>query len=506
MTLEEKQQTVPESQMRSGLALRTGFRHRIRVDNQLTAHVLELEDVFFHHNSAVLLPDFGMREENSGEGDGTPITGLSVLASCLRQAEDNPDRKLLIAGHTDTSGEEDYNVELSELRAENVRAALEGERRAWVGGAQEKGKVEDYQQILNWVNSVKGYLCDCGPVDDDHGIRTARAVRAFQRAYNQEYYPDGGTWNADTGGPIEVDGVVGEQTWGAFFDIYQERLAAILETDVPGLDTPRGSLNWLDEEQKGVGCGESHPIEAPRRDDYRSRRNRRVELLWFAEDEVPEMSCHSGDACDPESCRVYDPDLYRYVHVDGGPSGEERTRRLILQILAFDPDSDEEWEEDHIGDVSDIEKPCAADIPGESHEETEEGDGETPAHPRSPRADLPYSIVIKDSTEVEGTTDEDGWIRATIPSGAREARLTLDPGGPGEKEILVKIGDFSPSGEVSGVQQRLNNLGFPCGDPDGSLGTPTRAALRKFQRYAGLAVTGESDQPTRDALEKHHGF
>lgn len=50
------------------------------------------------------------------------------------------------------------------------------------------------------------------------------------------------------------------------------------------------------------------------------------------------------------------------------------------------------------------------------------------------------------------------------------------------------------------MQRQLNARGFNAGTPDGILGVKTRAALRDFQRSANLAVTGEPNSRTLDAL------
>ena len=53
---------------------------------------------------------------------------------------------------------------------------------------------------------------------------------------------------------------------------------------------------------------------------------------------------------------------------------------------------------------------------------------------------------------------------------------------------------------VKGVQAQLVSRGFPAGYPDGRWSEATTAALRDFQREAGIAPTGEADAATLDAL------
>lgn len=50
------------------------------------------------------------------------------------------------------------------------------------------------------------------------------------------------------------------------------------------------------------------------------------------------------------------------------------------------------------------------------------------------------------------------------------------------------------------AQQRLNELGYDAGTPDGAMGPRTQAALRAFQQDRGLNASGRLDQATINAL------
>jgi N-acetylmuramoyl-L-alanine amidase len=56
--------------------------------------------------------------------------------------------------------------------------------------------------------------------------------------------------------------------------------------------------------------------------------------------------------------------------------------------------------------------------------------------------------------------------------------------------------------DVAALQQRLNALGFDAGRGDGILGEQTAAALRDFQRNAGIAVDGIAGPATLAALDR----
>ena len=290
------------------LHLPTGEEHVIVVSS-LRGVVLEMEDVHFHTDSAVLLPHPTGTQGTAPPGPST--TSLGVLGTCLGYAKDHPDRKLLIVGHTDTVGPPSYNVILSERRANNVLCALTGDRDGWAKICEQKHKPEDTQEILAWAASSLGWDCDPGGIDGVIGDRTTRAIRSFQQIYNGELNKH-----------ISIDGVVGPQTWQAFFDLYMLALRDVLKVDEAGLSSLRGGLTFVDSGRKAVGCGENHPVENSRADEYRSQTNRRVELLFFEPGQEPKLDCHpAAGQCKAGVCEIYDPDFYEFEHLPSSPGG-----------------------------------------------------------------------------------------------------------------------------------------------------------------------------------------
>lgn len=121
-----------------------------------------------------------------------------------------------------------------------------------------------------------------------------------------------------------------------------------------------------------------------------------------------------------------------------------------------------------------------------------------------PRADAPYLFRVKDAdgtpvADRKGTTDAEGFVTESLPPSARVAEIVLGQG-VGQEVYEVAIGNVDPLDTVRGVQARLRNLGYSCGDEDGEPGPGTAGALRAFQRDRGLPVTGEIDDATRAAL------
>jgi N-acetylmuramoyl-L-alanine amidase len=118
-----------------------------------------------------------------------------------------------------------------------------------------------------------------------------------------------------------------------------------------------------------------------------------------------------------------------------------------------------------------------------------------------PRVNESYLLEI-DGDLFSGITDEEGKIEQPIPPGARRGKLVV---GEAQDEYLLYLGHVDPINEISGVQARLNNLGFYCGETDGNLGPRTEAALKSFQAKYDLTESGEADEATRGKLIEVHG-
>ncbi len=280
------------------LKLAAGESHSIVV-TPAKAEFIEAEDLNFHHDSAVLMPE----DPTASKGDVSSetaaqgkVAGLDVVAACLREIEKNPKKLVLVAGHTDTSGDAKYNLELSELRGKSLHAALAGKRDDWVAVSMGKHKVEDYKQILRWVKQTRGFDCDPGTVNNTHDAATTKAVKGFQVDFNKAFKQS-----------IPENGAVGKETWGAFFDVYEDELATRMNIEPEKLAQVRASMQFLDGAKPFVGCGESFPIDQKGKNNVKSEANRRVEVLFFDEDEKPPFECHPGPKqCLKDKCHIFD--------------------------------------------------------------------------------------------------------------------------------------------------------------------------------------------------------
>lgn len=119
----------------------------------------------------------------------------------------------------------------------------------------------------------------------------------------------------------------------------------------------------------------------------------------------------------------------------------------------------------------------------------------------------PYTLKIA-WLEFKGTTDGNGALEQKVPIGVQTGDLHLDKLGidwPLKIGHLDPIEDKGSSNEIlSGVQARLNNLGFHCGEVDGIQGPLTESAIRAFQQNYGLTVTGTPNNATRAKLAELH--
>ena len=118
-----------------------------------------------------------------------------------------------------------------------------------------------------------------------------------------------------------------------------------------------------------------------------------------------------------------------------------------------------------------------------------------------PRANESYVLNI-DGDLFTGITDADGMLEQRIPPDAKKGKVLI---GEDQEEYLLYLNYINPINEISGVQGRLLNLGFDCGEIDGVLGPETEAALKEFQQKYKLSESGEIDEATRNKLLEVHG-
>ena len=119
-----------------------------------------------------------------------------------------------------------------------------------------------------------------------------------------------------------------------------------------------------------------------------------------------------------------------------------------------------------------------------------------------PRKNEPYTLNI-DGRLSQGSTDGDGVVEVPVPPNAQRGTLTVGQDEKDQQKFELRLSGLDPVASITGVQQRLENLGYPC-PASGELDEPTRSALADFQRACDLEATGEPDQKTCDKLAAEH--
>lgn len=228
-------------------------RLKLPLRKQQTVQFIEIPDVLFNHNSAV--PCIDANE-----------TLVGTMVTIIVYAYNNPDKEIVIYGHTDSSGETDYNLELSELRCKSIKALLDNKPDDFANVCIGKFKVEDYQTILTSLAKTYNWDCDPGAIDNQNGPKTEAALKNFQIDYNLFFEQS-----------IDEDGKIGKQTWGALFKVIRDIIWNIASKETGG------TIPTLKYGKGGSGitaCGEKFAKDAYARNGRKSKEDRRVEIVF----------------------------------------------------------------------------------------------------------------------------------------------------------------------------------------------------------------------------------
>jgi len=402
----------------------------IAIPPRALVHIVEMEDVVFATARAILMPDGGINEQAEGQDR---ITGLHAIAAALRHAAFHTDTKLGVFGHTDTVGKDADNLTLSRERATNVLHVLKGDGDAWASQCDQHYKIADFQRVLKWIAFTKDWPTDPGAIDNEFGSASRAARTNFRARMNAEY----GT-NLKQGVKQNVD------DWKAYFVLFEEELARILGGSAHDLARIRGKLQLT--EPAALGCGEAFPAEAPGVNNLESATNRRVDLVFFDPEEVPDLSA------EPAGSPLYGTTDYIAKYLPIGKGGG--TCPVILRLLHRD-----KW----LGGTK-------------------------------------YRVELNDELIASGTTNADGWVEAELPKDTEGLELRVPSV---ERSFLLHVADLPPLPNLAGVQGRLANLGYLC-PSSGELDDETQEALSAFQNDNELPVTGEADGVTVETLRDIH--
>lgn len=122
-----------------------------------------------------------------------------------------------------------------------------------------------------------------------------------------------------------------------------------------------------------------------------------------------------------------------------------------------------------------------------------------------PRAAVAYTLEIAGAVKGTAKSDANGAIEVPIVPNAGDGCLVI-ANDSFEERYDLQLGAIDPPGSLTGVQARLNHLGFSCGEVDGEAGPRTAGAIGRFQQSRSLPVTGKLDDATRGQLVAAHGF
>jgi len=124
-----------------------------------------------------------------------------------------------------------------------------------------------------------------------------------------------------------------------------------------------------------------------------------------------------------------------------------------------------------------------------------------------PLPNVDYDLTIG-KTLIQGQADANGLVEQRIPAGARQGLLSVKVSRDGTETGYswdLLLGAIDPPSKMTGIQARLNNLGYNTGAVDGIKGQRTTEAIRLFQEKYDLDATGDADQVTREKLVEVHG-
>lgn len=183
-------------------------------------------------------------------------SAMTGIRSVVQVYKKQPNGKMLVLGHTDTTADDAYNLDLSVERAEAVKAYLKDDVTAWDA----------------WFDDAKPKHKRWGNLEVHHMIAALPAdgtVAGFQ------------AWSNDTRGTdLKVDGIVGPKTRKALIEAYM----AIDATTVPKSVTIETH-----------GCGEFFPIKGASNDE-----NRRVEIYCFDDEITPPVPGPKASKGEPQ--------------------------------------------------------------------------------------------------------------------------------------------------------------------------------------------------------------
>jgi hypothetical protein len=113
---------------------------------------------------------------------------------------------------------------------------------------------------------------------------------------------------------------------------------------------------------------------------------------------------------------------------------------------------------------------------------------------------IAYKIKVG-KNELKGEIKNEGQeVKIPLGLAVEEASLWIE-----DVEYKLDIGGLDPVWRLSGVQARINNLGWDTGKVDNIIGPLTRRGVRDFEAYYKIKVDGKVDSTTRNKVKEVYG-
>jgi hypothetical protein len=327
----KKKKKVLATHVNKGTIVRTGPAQTITVV-RLKSTILELEDVLFNHDSAVMMPDNPQNLSNQSSagatgggtgaaggtsaGGGTTnntVSGLRALSLVYRELRKNPDKKVLLAGHADHSGAIQDSYDLAAQRAQNVFFLLAGERNKWAENSAKWNQPNDLKLILQYLVPKWGGRVNPGSTSDLWDTDLEKALSEFIFCYDRSVDSNhiapslkseaistivGKIKTSCTTSPKPTAPTPEELPfWKAVFDIYQSDLTqATMKKSTADTEMAVHRIEFTNaviepkRDQPFISCGQSFP-RSPKSPQNNRPQQRRVELLFFDKGKTPEFTC-----------------------------------------------------------------------------------------------------------------------------------------------------------------------------------------------------------------------
>ena|GEM_PF-5395349 len=240
---------------------------------------LECATIHFGTGRKILLPDI---KDTNSKTSPTGITAYDAFLTVLEYAKQNPNKSLVIVGHTDSVGTESSNKQLSFERAQNIAFFIAGKAKEWVAHSFENHKADDVQHILSWANRQFGFNSDPQGIDNIFGEKSKLALKNFRKDFQSQINPDIYQETDFQSGQILKNDFL------AFYTLYNTLLAKAINLDLVELQEQKEALIFTN--PSAIGCGEDFPVDKKYADNQKDQQDRRVDFVFFETSEIPDLS------------------------------------------------------------------------------------------------------------------------------------------------------------------------------------------------------------------------